>query len=265
MVDGETLVFGVVGDPVRQVRTPGYLNPLFQARGRNIICVPLHVSPPDFATFWSGVRAQKNLIGLGITVPHKQSAMQHCDSLSASARHLGVVNVVRRQADGTLHGENFDGQSFVNGLVREGFDPRGHDIFVFGAGGAAKAICFALADAGAARISIQNRTESKALDLVLALRQDAGFENARAATGFEASATMVINTSSLGMNDDDPLPIDPEHLTPGLIVAEVVAKPEVTRLLHAAKEIGCRTHSGLHMITNQMDLIADFIEGADTA
>lgn len=259
-VDGETLVIGVVGDPVRQVRTPGYLNQLFQHRGSNIICLPLHVSPQDFSTFWAGIRTQKNLIGLGITVPHKKSAMQLCDSLSARARHLGVVNVVRRQADGTLHGDNFDGQSFVKGLVREGFDPHDHDIFVYGAGGAAKAICFALADAGATRISVQNRTESKAVELVRALQQDARFANAQSVSDFVTSASMVINTSSLGMNESDPLPVDPAHLTSDQIVAEVIAKPERTRFLQEAEKINCRTHSGLHMITNQMELIADFIE-----
>ncbi len=261
IVDGETLVFGVVGDPIRQVRTPGYLNQLFQQRGRNMVCIPHHVSRQDFPAFWAGIRAQRNLAGLGITVPHKKNAMQHCDSLSANARRLGVVNVVRRQQDGTLHGENFDGLSFVKGLVSSGFDPAGHDVFIYGAGGAAKAVCFALADAGVARISVQNRTGSKADELVLALRQHAGYAHAHAVSDFIPSATMVINASSLGMNDTDPLPVDPSRLYPEHIVAEVVAKPEITRLLHEARMMGCSTHSGLHMITNQMNLIADFVVG----
>ena len=260
-IDGDTLVFGVVGDPVRQVRTPGYLNPLLHQRGRNIICVPLHIAESDFSVFWAGIRAQKNLTGLGITVPHKETAMRHCNSLGASARRLGVVNAVRRQPDGTLHGDNFDGQSFVAGLVSQGYDPSGHDIFVYGAGGAAKAICFALADARAASISIQNRTKRKAVELAQALQQNADFANAHAVIDFASSATMVINASSLGMNATDPLPVDPARLRPDQIVAEVVALPRITKLLHEAGNLGCPTHSGLHMITNQMELIADFVEG----
>ena len=261
IVDGETRVFGVVGDPVRQVRTPGYLNPLFQQRGSNMVCIPHRVSQQDFPAFWAGIRVQQNLAGLGITVPHKKIAMQLCDSLSANAQRLGVVNVVRRQRDGTLHGENFDGQSFVKGLMSKGIDPGGHDIFIYGAGGAAKAVCFALADAGAASISIQNRTGSKADELAHALQQRAGYTNAHSVTDFTPSATIVINASSLGMNGTDAMPVDASRLYQEQIVAEVVAKPEVTRLLREAESKGCSTHSGLHMITNQMNLIADFVEG----
>ena len=111
------------------------------------------------------------------------------------------------------------------------------------------------------RICIQNRTVENAITLVASLKELCNFPDLRVAEEFDDNATMVINTSCLGMNENDPLPIDRRRLKSSQIVAEVVAKPEITQLLKQAKEIGCPIHSGIHMITNQMDIIADFIGG----
>ena len=261
-INGSTQIFGLIGDPIAQVKTPGYINKIFEERELNIACIPFHISRDDLSSFWQGISGFKNVIGFGVTVPHKKQAMKFCSSLSASAEKLGVVNVVRRNPEGGgFHGENFDGLSFVNGLKAQGFDPVGHRVYMYGAGGAATAICFALIEAGVQSICIQNRTVENAITLAALLKELCSFNNIRVAEEFDNDATMVINASCLGMNENDPLPIDRRRLKPSQIVAEVVAKPEITELLKQAKEIGCPIHSGIHMITNQMNIMADFIGG----
>ena len=133
---------------------------------------------------------------------------------------------------------------------------------MYGAGGAATAIGFALAEAGVESITIQNRTRQHAVELALLIQEQSGYKQISATDRFVDTASMVINASCLGMNEDDPLPIDPSLLNRAQIVAEVVAKPRITKLLQEAEKIGCPIHSGIHMITNQMKLIADFVEGA---
>ncbi len=259
-IDGETRLFGVVGDPIRQIKTPARINTIFKARGSHILCIPFHAANNDFTTFWQGIKIIKNVIGFGVTVPHKKSARQLCNSLSPAAERIGVVNVVRRRPDGGFHGDIFDGLSFVQGLKSEGFDPRGHEVFVYGAGGAATAICYALIDAGVRRISVQNRTFKNAEILVKQLQLYDTSSRSIAVHDFNDSATMVINASSLGMNKDDPLPVDPCRLNAKQIVAEVVASPEITPFLSEAKSSGCAVHSGIHMINHQMEILADFVE-----
>ena len=123
-VNGETKIFGVVGDPIKQAKTPTHINAIFKQRGSNTICAPFHISTEGFEEFWRGMKTCQNVIGFGITIPHKKSAMRLCDSLSPRAQKIGVVNVVRHQADGTFHGDIFDGVSFVEGLKAEGFEPQ---------------------------------------------------------------------------------------------------------------------------------------------
>jgi shikimate dehydrogenase len=258
-INGNTKLFGVVGDPVAQVKTPSHISALFKSRDLNIISLPFHVPAADFSQYWAGMRAAKNVVGFGVTIPHKRNAQQLCDSLGPSAKRTGVVNAVCRRADGGFHGENFDGSSFVDGLKAQGFDPRGQNIYMIGAGGAATAICFALIDASIAQISIQNRTHDLAVNLATKLKDSTGFNNVNAVSVFDLKANIIINATSLGMQENDPLPLDPDLLTAQMIVAEVVAKPEITRMLQLAETKGCRIHSGIHMITNQMEIIADFI------
>ncbi|MDB2423153.1 shikimate dehydrogenase [Paracoccaceae bacterium] len=258
-INGNTKIFGVVGDPVAQVKTPSHINSIFKSRKLDIMCLPFHVPAVNFLEYWAGMRSAKNVVGFGVTIPHKQSAQQLCDSLGPGAERTGVVNAVCRRADGGFHGENFDGPSFVDGLKAQGFDPRGQNIYIMGAGGAATAICFALIDAFVAQISIQNRTHDLAVNLADKLKASTEFNNVMAVRTFDPNANIIINATSLGMQEDDPLPLDPGLLKPHMIVAEVVAKPEITRLLQRAEIKGCFTHSGIHMITNQMEIMADFI------
>lgn len=114
VIGGTTRLMGVIGDPIVQARTPGAINPIFAAMGADIVCVPLHVPAADLATCWAGLKAMPNLVGFGITLPHKQAALALCDSLDPLAERVGAVNLVRREADGSFRGYQFDGAGFLD-------------------------------------------------------------------------------------------------------------------------------------------------------
>src|SRR3954447_3330013 len=107
---------GIIGDPIAQAKTPKAINPLFAARGADIVCVPLHVPARALREVWPGLKAMPNLVGFGVTLPHKQSVLELCDSLDPVAARVGAVNLVRRERDGSLRGCQFDGKGFVRGL-----------------------------------------------------------------------------------------------------------------------------------------------------
>lgn len=257
--EGNLRVFGVVGDPVAQIKTPSFINPIFERLGTAIVALPLHVSAEDFPEFWIGARAIKNLVGFGVTVPHKKTAFGLCDSVGENAKKIGVVNVVRRRPDGSMHGDIFDGASFVSGLIAEGHSVGGKTVYMVGAGGAATAIAFALVAAGINRLFIQNRSEKNATLIRDKLAELEDFRAVEIVHEFQPQSNIVINATSLGMSELDALPLDVTQLMPSHVVAEVVAKPEMTALLSAASQMGCQIHTGLHMIINQMEILAHFV------
>ncbi|MBB4189750.1 shikimate dehydrogenase [Sinorhizobium terangae] len=247
----------IIGDPIAQAKTPATINEIFSARGADIACVPLQVPAQELETIWAGLKRMPNLVGFGITLPHKQTALQLCDSLDPLVERVGAVNVVRRERDGSFRGYQFDGKGFVRGLQANNIEILHRDALIIGAGGAAVAIAFALAEAGAKSITISNRTTAKAQLIVDAVNADFGRTIARVGSPQPEPNELVINATSLGLNDDDALPLDPDLLRPGMTVAEVIAQPETTRLLSAAGARRVEVHSGIHMIRGQVGLIAD--------
>ena len=198
----------------------------------------------------------QNVVGFGVTLPHKHAVHDLCDSLDPLAARLQAVNVVRRERDGTFRGYQFDGRGFVRGLEREGHALEGRDALIVGAGGAAVAIAFALAEAGVAAITVANRTAAKAEALVHLVNGAIGRPVAHVGPAEPRPGQLVVNATSLGLGEGDALPLATDRLDDTMLVAEVVAQPETTRLLEAAAGRGAAAHSGLHMIHGQIDLIA---------
>lgn len=259
VIGGKTRLMGVIGDPIAQAKTPGAINPIFAAKGADIACVPLHVPATELDTCWAGLKAMPNLVGFGITLPHKQAALALCDSLDPVAERVGAVNLVRRETDGSLRGYQFDGAGFLRGLLDAGITVGGRSCLMVGAGGAAVAIAFSLAEAGAAEIVVANRTRAKAEALAAKVNADLGRSLARAGDPVPAVGQLVVNATSLGLKTDDPLPLDPGTLEPGMTMAEVIADPVHTPLLEAARARGVEIHSGMRMIEGQVGAIADHI------
>ncbi len=258
-INGSTQLMAMIGDPIAQVRTPEAINPIFRALERNIVCVPVHLAADDFAAAWTGLKASRNLIGMGITVPHKQAAAGLCDSLDPLAAMLGAANVVRRERDGSLRGYQFDGEGFVRGLIAQGIAPRGRDCLLIGAGGAAIAIASALLTHGVSRVTVTNRSRHKADTLVDLVSRAFGAGRIFAGQIALVPGQLIINATSLGLQESDPLPLDPALIDSTMTVAEVVAKPDLTALLLAAQARGARIHKGIHMIEGQVGLIAEHL------
>lgn len=247
---------GVLGDPISQIRTPQAINPIFKKMDANIVCVPLHISAMDLQSAWAGLKALQNLIGFGVTLPHKHEVFRLCDSLDEAAERVGAVNVVRREQDGTFRGYQFDGLGFANGLEVQGHGIEGRDCLLLGAGGAASAIAHELIDRKVSSLGIANRTRSKAEELAASVNDRVGKAVAYATDANPTSGQLVINSTSLGLNASDPFPLDPNFLDASMLVAEVIAKPEKTALLFEAERRGALIHSGIHMVHNQVGEIA---------
>ncbi|WP_456861952.1 shikimate dehydrogenase family protein [Bradyrhizobium sp. USDA 4503] len=258
-INGHTSVFGILGDPVRHVRTPQALNALFDERNYSGVLVPIEVSSGErLAEAVASFRAFRNWGGFLVTVPHKTAVAGYCDRLSRRAEVAGAVNVVRREADGSLTGDHLDGVGFVGGLRRSGIDPAGCKAFLAGAGGAASAIAFALAEAGVTQLTIVNRSREKATQIAVRISSD--FPGVVIATqGKVGGHDLIINGTSLGLTDSDPLPIDVAELQPGMLVAEVVMNPEITPLLREAAARGCQIHPGVRMLEGQLQAIFSFL------
>jgi shikimate dehydrogenase len=259
MITGKTKLYAILADPISHVRTPEVFNERFARDGSDAVLVPIHVAPEGLPAMLAALRVMKNLGGVIVTVPHKTAVVSLCDELGEAARIIGAVNAVRREDDGRLVGDNFDGTGFLAGLRLQGYEPAGRRVLLLGAGGAAAAIAFALASAGVAQLTIANRTRSKAEELVERLVKFVTACHIAAGDADPTGHDLVINTTSLGMKPDDPLPIDVTLLSPDMTVAEIIMKPETTPLLAAAKGKGCPVHYGRHMLDQQIRLMAKHI------
>jgi len=258
-ISGHSRVYGILADPVHHVQTPQRLNALMRARGHDGVMVPIHVGADDLATVVAGLKRMQSFGGFVATVPHKTAIVALCDEVSRQAGLVGAVNCVRRDPDGRLVGEILDGLGFVAGLRREGFEPAGCRVLLLGAGGAANAIAFALAEAGVASLAIANRTRAKSEDLARRLAQAFPALPVELDDADPAAHDLVVNGTSLGLAEGDPLPVDVSRLSERQVVAEIIMQPRVTALLGAAQARGCRVHYGLPMLECQLEMMADFM------
>ena len=261
-VDGATRVFGVIAHPVDHVRAPMVFNPHFAASGLPHVMVPIDAPPSELEVIIAGLRLIPNFGGLAVTIPHKMVLADLCDTLGIAAQLTGAVNAVRFNDNGSMHGDNFDGAGFVAGCSGEGFDVLGKDVLLIGAGGAARAIAVALCEAGINQLHIANRSSERAENLVKLLGQKCGFFRASVVSLADcdgSDADMIVNSTSLGLDPGDPLPLALDHVGSDTVVADIVMVPAKTKWLIAAKDAGLKVHFGRHMLDYQMNLIGKFI------
>jgi shikimate dehydrogenase len=259
-ITGSTRVLGILADPIAHVKAPPGINRIATRRGKDAVMVPFQVSPDALPAFADALRNLKSFDGGIVTVPHKRAMASLCDEISNRARAMGAVNVIRREDDGRLVGDMLDGVGFIAGLAAAGIEVAGRQVYLTGAGGAASAIAFAMAEAGVARLTLANRTRAKAQSLCD--RVAAAYAGAVVSVGTDdpSGHDIVVNGTSLGMRPGDAMSLDAERLVPGMVVAEVVMEPEVTPLLARAKEKGCRIHLGKPMLEHQLELMANFLK-----
>lgn len=270
---GDTKVAGVIGDPVRHSLSPALHNAAFAHLGLDWVYVAFEVPAGQGADAVAAMRVL-GVEGLSVTMPHKDAVAAACDELSPAAALLGAVNCVRRDGD-RLIGENTDGAGLLRSLrTQAGLDPAGLHTAVLGAGGAARAVIVALAAAGAS-VTVVNRSPdaaARAAEVGRAAAEAAGAPAGTAAvaasTGTAAvaasagtaavgdpeavrDAAVVVNATSLGMADDDPLPLDPALLRSDQVVVDLIYRPARTPLLEAAAHAGATTLNGVGMLLFQ--------------
>ena len=191
-----TALAGVLGHPVAHSRSPDMHNAAFRALGLDWRYVKLPV-PPEL--FEETVRALpgSGYRGANVTIPHKLVALALADSATPAARAVGAANTLTFDADGGIGADNTDAGGFLAALAEP---VAGRSALVLGAGGAARAVVWALLDAGAAEVSVWNRTPERARELADAL-------GARAVAEPVRGAAIVVNATSVGLHDGQ-LPLD---------------------------------------------------------
>ena len=247
---------GVFGYPVAENPTIVMQEAAFRALGLNWRYLNIEVQPEQLADAMRGLRAF-NMAGVNLTIPHKVAVIEHLDDLAPAAALIGAVNTVVRAGD-RLIGHNTDGQGFVHSVQAEaGVDPRGQRVVFLGAGGAARAMAVEMALAGAAHITIVNRTPERGLPLVDLLRSQtpaqAEFAPWPARYVVPAATDILVNATSIGLfpNVDETPVVEMESVRPGLLVCDVIPNPPQTAFLRAAQARGARTLDGLGMLVGQ--------------
>lgn len=242
------------GQPVAENPTQAMVEAAYRHHGLAWRYLTIEVAPAELGDAVRGARAM-GFAGFNCTIPHKVAVIPHLDRLGESAAVMGAVNcVVRRGRE--LVGENTDGLGFVQSL-RELTDPRGKRIVIFGAGGAARAIGVELGLAGAAAVTVVNRSPARGQELAALLADrvglDARFVPWEGDYRLPPDADVVINATSIGLFPDvgARLALDPATLRPTMIVADVIPNPPRTRLVREAEARGCRVIDGLGMLVNQ--------------
>ncbi|NYT77477.1 shikimate dehydrogenase [Alcaligenaceae bacterium] len=258
-ITGETKLFGILADPIHHVKTPQRMNEYFARASYDGVLVPFHARSDNLASVVNGLKQLENLVGLIVTVPHKTAILGLCDGASDVAKKIGAANIVRREANGRLTAHMLDGEGFVRGLQSCGHEVKGKTAYMAGAGGAANAIAFALVQYGVSSLTIANRTTAKAQDLMQRVLDLYPQARINIGTHNPSDHDIVVNATSLGLNEGDALPMDTSALTPDQLVCEIIMQPKDTALLIAAQERGCRVHYGAPMLASQIELMAEFL------
>ena len=241
----------VVGWPVKHSRSPVIHRFWLKELGIAGDYVVQPVEPERAPAFFAGF-AESGYVGANVTVPHKEVAFAAVADMEPAARSIGAVNTL--WLDGRrLHGTNTDGFGFLANLDQEapGWDSAPGAAVVLGAGGASRAVLWALAHRGFAPIHLVNRTEARAETLARQFGQAIRPAGWHELPSLLAGARLLVNTTSLGMEGQPPLSVDLSPLPTDALVTDLVYVPLETALLAAARGRGLTVVDGLGMLLHQ--------------
>ena len=208
------------------------------------------------------VSLAQNLDSIVVTVPHKFACYGLCRSATERASFLGAVNLMRRNADGSWHGEMVDGPGFVGAVRANGGEPNGQRVLLIGAGGAGSAIALEMVEAGVRELAIHDADHKRRDALIAKLNTRKGANvmiGSTDPTGFD----IVANATPAGMNAGDPYPVDVTKFTPAMFVGCVITSPPTSPptspMVAAARKVGCKTSVGLDMVKAELDMMVEFL------
>ncbi|REK77824.1 shikimate dehydrogenase [Paenibacillus paeoniae] len=254
-MDSHTVLYGVIGDPIRHSKSPIMMNRAFLETGINGAYAAFHITEDTLGDFIRGVRAM-GIRGVNVTIPHKLRVMDLLDEIHEGARAIGAVNTIVND-NGRLIGYNTDGIGYVRSLKEEAAPSiEGKHIVVVGAGGASRGIVYALLQEKPGRITITNRTVARAEELAASLAGGGGIRlEASSSDSLEelcGEADIVINTTSVGMFPQvDQSPVPGHWLKRGAVASDLIYNPLKTKFLRDAELQGCIAHGGLGMFIYQ--------------
>ena len=247
---------GIIGHPIGHSISPLFQQAALDAIGFDGAYEAWDVAPDGVGEFVAGLRAPGTL-GINVTVPHKEAVIPFLDEVDDWASTAGAVNTIVNR-DGRLTGHNTDGIGFLRAL-REGagFEPRGRDVLVLGAGGSARGVVYALARAGIAQLFIANRTLERA-ERLASIAVDSGVAAEAMvlsdAPGATREVSLIVNCTSMGMvhgPDEDGSPLSAADIPSTVLVNDLVYNPLETPLLREAARAGAATLGGIQMLVYQ--------------
>ena len=249
---------GIIGFPIGHS-----ISPVFQQAALDHLTLDAsyqawEVKPQEVAEFLQGLRSP-DVLGINVTVPHKEAVIPHLDEVDEWAAAAGAVNTIVNR-NGILTGHNTDGSGFLRALREAGgFDPQGRSVLILGAGGAARGVMLALIREGAGRLTIANRTEARARRLSQMAR-DNGLDaqpislDSQSLVTAAASADLIVNCTTIGMThgpDEHRSHLSKEQIPATAVVNDLVYNPLDTPLLKEASHAGAFTLGGIHMLVYQ--------------
>ena len=256
-VSGKTKLCGVIGDPIEHTMSPVMHNAAFEKLGLDYCYVPFSVKKEELGRAIEGMRAL-NIRGLNVTIPHKVAVIPFLDRLDPLTGKIGAVNTIVND-NGVLTGYNTDAGGFLQALLEMGIEPAGKNVAVLGAGGASRAISFALAEKGAHLVILNRLLELDWAEELAGRLSDVFGGEVEALELFDENlagalekADILINATSVGMSPNvDETAVTSDLLKSSLAVFDVVYNPIKTRLLREAEHTGAQTASGIDMLVWQ--------------
>lgn len=254
-INWETKLYCLIGHPISKSLSPIIHNNFFQLNNLNSIYLAFDIDEREIKNTVHAFKAM-NVQGFNVTIPYKIKIMDYLDEVSNEARLMGAVNTVKNE-NGKLIGYNTDGLGFLKSLEDKNIDIKNKNVLVLGAGGAANAICTALALAGVNTIYINNRDIDKGKKLAKKTKMqfsniDINYGDLSLKNIIKEKIYMVINCTSVGMYPNiDQTPILLNGFSKDLIVYDIIYKPKKTKLLKFAEDKGYTTIGGLSMLINQ--------------
>lgn len=247
----------VIGDPISHSKSPAIHGFWLKALGIEAEYRAARVKPEELSAYFESRKADPDWRGCNITIPHKQAALDLVEDRGGVRESIGAINTVVRDGD-ALIGTNTDAGGFYAPIA--GLDLGGAHAVVIGAGGAARAILFALSKLGVARVTVMNRNVLKAA----ALLSRFGLKGDAVPLGSPLPAAgLVVNASALGMQGQPPLDIDLSPLPEDAVVYDIVYAPLETELLAQARARELDTVDGLDMLIGQAALAFELFFGAE--
>jgi shikimate dehydrogenase len=257
MVTVDTKLISLLGYPLKQTFAPRMFNETFKKLNMDYFYFPIEVENDKLEAVVNGIRCM-NYAGFNVTKPNKIKILEYLDELDGLAEKIGSVNVVVIK-EGRLKGYNTDGIGFVQALLDEtGMDLSRNTFFIFGAGGASRALSATLADQGAKKLYIIDKIDQASKSVVNDINRKIrvcaefiAFDNAPVQELLQKSDVLV-NASGVGMYPHlENTPVGKKFLFKDLLVYDITYNPLKTRLLLDAEEIGCKTMNGIGMVINQ--------------